>query len=767
MDQHFLDWLSHSDYLQRISKKHGDQLAVLRASYTDSLDILNALILEVQNKAEDFQNLRRLKSCFAYFWSVARLYEQRDAGELSRFQTRFADASIDQALRLVCVETPFASMLKTRVRGEANLDGNWPGLFILGLGKLGACDLNFSSDVDLIAFHDPDLFDVIGGHGKADICHRILKRLTEQLSKEVEGEFIWRVDWRLRPNAGTPQLTQNTEAAESFYFFHSQPWHRLAMVKARVVAGDEEAGNSFLKILKPYIWRRNLDFEMIDEIHRLKLKINREHPSLNRVRKIGELDNLSQVRGFNLKLGRGGIREIEFIANALQLLWGGKKSSLRTPSTVDSLVEIGDLELLDAETTTGLVRSYRYFRWLEDAVQIRDNQQEHIVPYEEQSFLSLCSLLGVEKDNLQQNVGQYRVLVASCFEKILEAKDNGSQEAQDEVQFDWPGELTEEASKIWNDWNSGFSSYGINAQAAIRLVPLRDNLTTTLSDCSGDRSTAVMHLDRFLQSMPKIGQYLRLLAEIPRLAEDVLQPVVAVPFLRNLLEQSPYIIDYLLEPNLRDNEPSRSDGFDAVGDDAAFVLQNSDYEIRLERLRRFVNEQLYGFCLATLRGERSSSELSESLNYLAEYTLHLAIRITNEFFRVDKPPLAVLAMGKLGMQAMAPMSDLDLIFIADPEADYEFSVEYSRRLQHLMSLRTREGVAFEMDMRLRPSGSSGPPTVTLASFENYQNSHAKNWEHIALVASRPVAGAPEICDAIQKIIADVLSRPRDSQQLQV
>ncbi len=734
----------------------------LKNNYKNTLDLLDALVLEAKNPEAilSIQQLRQLKSHFAYYWSAARLFENGSASVLSKIQTEFAEATIQRVLKIACGEKPFDVLVQNR-----NSEDMWPGLFVIALGKLGACDLNFSSDVDLVAFYDADLLEVAAGQGKTDLCHRLLMRVTELLSKEVDGEFIWRVDWRLRPNAASPQLTQAVHVAEEFYYFHSQPWHRLAMLKARVIAGDIERGSRFLDDLKPYVWRQNLDYEMIDEIFRLKAKINNEHPGLSKARQKGYAEDISTPNGFNLKLGRGGIREIEFIANALQLLWGGKKRSVRTASTVEALQALSALQLLDHSSANQLIESYNYFRRVEDAVQVLDNRQEHVIPVDENAYKSLLGLLGTTKEELQKTIAKHRQRVAGSFDELLEQKTDAEPSDQLGMQPEWVNSLSDEARAVWDDWQGGFSLYvGKNADIQ-KLWPLCDQLTKTLCDHRGDRSMALLNLHEFLRSMPNTGQYLRLLAEIPQLAEDVLQPVVDAPFLRGLLRQSPHIIDYLLEPGrLIEAQQDEQLNKSVFAENSRFVMRDSSYEVRLERLRRFVNETLYDFGLAVLRGRWTSRYLSIALNDLAEHTLQLAITITNDFFQIEEAPLAVLAMGKLGMQAMAPMSDLDLIFITEPDADYEFSVTYSRRLQHLMSLKTKEGVAFEMDMRLRPSGGSGPPTLTLASFENYQLNYAKSWEHIALTAGRVVAGSASLSNAISVVRVAALSRSRDRNQ---
>jgi len=219
------------------------------------------------------------------------------------------------------------------------VNGTVTGLFVFGMGKLGGYDLNFSSDVDLVAYYDPELLPVPELLGRSYICQRILLKLTKVLGQGGRSNFIWRVDWRLRPNASANTLAMSTEAAIEYYFYQASPWHRVALMKARVVAGDMQSGAEFMNQLRPFIWRQNLDYRALDELAEIKQRINLEHPALRTQRQWREPIN-DDVNGFNVKLGSGGIREIEFIANALQLIWGGRFIQLREPNTIDALAAL-------------------------------------------------------------------------------------------------------------------------------------------------------------------------------------------------------------------------------------------------------------------------------------------------------------------------------------------------------------------------------------------------------------------------------------------
>ncbi len=754
---------SASTYLRQIEQRYASELAELPAADDVALHTLieqTSLLAADQHIAKA---LRRQKALFAYRWASARLQQTLAFSLLGQLQTLFAEATIDKALKAA-----WNSRQLTKIAPEDKRlgDGTVPGLFILGLGKLGGFDLNFSSDIDLVAFYDAESLPVPSMHGRTDVCSRALKEFTQIISKPIDGEFVWRVDWRLRPNASSMVLTMSTEVANDFYYFHSMPWHRLSMIKARAVAGDTDCGDQFLAELEPYLWRQNLDFQMIDEIQQLKSKINNEHPQLQRSRMSGELANPEIFRGANLKLGRGCIREIEFVANAMQLLWGGKKPLLRNRSTLEVLEQIAAQRLLPEDDARMLAAAYMDLRQLEDAVQILDNQQTQLVPEQEQSLSRLAELTGSEESTLQQKLLQHRKNVIRIFDDLFRIAPGQASRQQnaDEglVTPAWLEGLPARLQEIWQCWAEGFNCYAVSSSQVERVKPLFNKLAHLIDSDGLDRARAIDTIHQFLQAIPRGSQYLRLLVEQPNVANDILRPLLISPHMTLLLEQSPHIVDMLLEPTTATGESDPD-----LTAESEFVTQSPDFEIRLERLRRFVNEQLYANCLHLMQGKTGAEAISRRLTALAEHTLELGVAITNEEMGLESAPIGIVAMGKLGMGAMAPKSDLDLIFVAEDKVDLELASRYASRLQHLMDLRTREGRAYEMDMRLRPSGRSGPVTVSLASFCKHHLENAKTWEHIALCAGRPLAGSPGLLSAIAQLRATVLSRPRDQKQFEL
>ena len=693
--------------------------------------------------------LIQAKSDFNYVWSLAELSQSVPQPELGRWQTTFAEVTIGFALKLSwLLIAPKHKVISQKIIDQ---QGRVPGLFIFGMGKLGGYDLNFSSDVDLVAYFDPRVLAVPDTLGKGYVCHQVIQQLTKILGQGGASHFIWRVDWRLRPNASATTLAMSVDAAEDYYFYRASPWHRLALMKARVVAGDENLGHAFLKTLTPFIWRQNLDFRALDELAEIKQRINLEHPSLRAQRQWVEpiADNIS---GFNVKLGSGGIREIEFIANAQQLLWGGRHYELRTSNTLEALSALSSLGKLPKDVVATLTQAYQYLRRLENAIQMMGNQQTHLIPSSESQQDTLLTLLGVKSwASLLSELNPLRRYVHDHFSQLFAEQVSAHGES-----VVWPTGLSTQADEVVDAWENGFIIYGVSNQIRHRLRPLTLGIARYILQNSGDPSETIVRLHAFFRSLPSGEQYFRLLAESPLLLASIVPPLLHSPAMTTLLKQSPHIIDcYVHEPWVYP-EPF----------DSRFVRQADDYGERLERMRRFVNEHLYQLYLSFLNGTIDADTFQQALSELAEHSLELALSVVAENMNLDYVPITVIGMGKVALGRMSPLSDLDLIFVFDQkQTTLELASRFVSRLQTAISAPMREGILYELDTRLRPSGRSGAPTVRVDRFENHHLERSHTWEHIALAPSRVVAGNRAIEPDFNRIKAKLISRPRNSQQL--
>ncbi|MEP3891048.1 MAG: hypothetical protein ABJN69_11325 [Hellea sp.] len=706
-----------------------------KASARDALDEINTLN---PSDAGTPGKLLELKQRFALGWSALSLGPSPDFKSLGALQSQFAASSIDMALRAAWhIE---GKSLKLKPQPD-----NIPGLFILGLGKLGGLDLNFSSDVDLIAYYDPETLPVSKNMGQSYVINKVLKTMGQILKPRNGVDFIWRVDWRLRPESSASQLSMSINMAQDFYFFRALPWHRLALMKARVIAGDIETGQAFLQNVTPFIWRQNLDFRALDELAHLKSRINLEHPALRQQRAAPQ-PITPGAAGFNVKLGSGGIREIEFIANAQQLVWGGKQYELRTPNTLEALEELAASGHMPKDLSQRLSQSYITLRQLENAIQMLGNEQTHIVPASEHSQQSLLTLLGETNwESFCEPIESIRRFVNAEFGKIFDVEEASSSTSDS---FEANLDALEPAAKdIAQNWLNGFFPRSNNTE---QFQSLGQGLLEGIFSSSVSSNGAIIRVNQFFKALSRSEQYLHLLSRNQKLLDALIPPLLYSPHMTVLLEQSPHIIDVFLSPQ------------DAM--DTGFVFQSHDYETRLERLRRFVNENLFMHYHAFMHEGGTASILQEKLTCLADMTIEAALKIVADDLSLETLPVTVLGLGKMGTSRMAPLSDIDLVFIFDDDADTDMTHKAVRRLRTALTAKLSEGIAYELDMRLRPSGRSGPAAVKLSSFRGHHETRAHNWEHIALAHSRIVAGDKQLGAKTIAVRDEVLATPRDKAQ---
>lgn len=677
----------------------------------------------------------------------------KDIEVIGRSWSRLADHMLDIALKQAWAETPQAN----RFWDASIQSGPVPGLFILGLGKLGGCDLNFSSDVDIVSFYDAETIPVPEHAGRADICARVLRKMTKLLDDRSSGQFVWRVDWRLRPDPSVTNLSMSSAAGENYYFFRAAPWRRLAMLKSRPVAGDKQAANQFLQVLHPFIWRRHLDLRALDEIADMKDRIHAEHPGLESARLLDE--PLEKAENFHLKLGRGGIRDIEFYINAQQLVWGGREKALQTTHTLSALAALVDTGLVEKDHAQQLRAAYKGLRALENRVQYWSDGHQHHLPEDGEQQKWLAEVSGFANwEELTQSLKQWRIIASSAFDALFhdEEERQTPETTNPETANKALEALPEAEQKIAASWTSkAFRPYGIHETNIEGLVKVGGKLQS-IAMVADEPPLAVQHIHQFLLKLPPGGQYLRLFQERPWLVSQVFKPLTGSPAMADLLMQSPHVVDGLVAKPLPETiKPDLKTG-------AAMLAAASRYEGKLEAARAWVNEQLYRGYLATFEERISFAECEIFLTQLAEGAIALTAEVVAKEMGRSDFPLAVLALGKLGMGAMTPRSDLDLIFVAPDDLDMDVANKIASRFVSALTAPMREGRIYETDTRLRPSGRAGPPTLRYSSFHLHQTERSKTWELIAQVPMRVVYGedvlAQKITDTRKTAIATARNR---------
>ena len=702
-------------------------------------------------------------------WSIEQV-----TGALSRF----AEAALDTAL---------AHLLATAAdAGEIGLpDPQNPvhgsGLIVIGMGKLGALELNYSSDIDLIVLFDPNIIDYHDKSGPQRGYVRIVRDLVRMLEERTSDGDVFRTDLRLRPDPDATPVAISVNAAETYYESLGQNWERAAMIKAHPVAGDREAGAAFLDRLIPFVWRRHLDFAAIQDIHSIKRQIHAH---------MGHHD--IALFGHNIKLGRGGIREIEFFAQTQQLIWGGRDRTLRVLATCDALGALAKAGRIEAQVAVDLSNAYRYLRRVEHRLQIVDDRQTHELPVDQTDMAGFACFLGYDDsgrfaDDLTAEIQLVEDHYARLFEDEPELGGGAGNLVFTGAEDD-PGTLDNlmamgfcegaAISEVVRGWHRGRVRAMRSTRARELLTELMPNLLDALAK-TVDPDSAFMRFNDFLANLPAGVQLFSLFHENRGLLNLVAEIMGSAPRLAQHLACKPALLDAVLTNRFCEPLP---DAPALRADLATELVAARDFQDELDISRRWVHDRNFQVGLQTLRNAARGNSGALALSNIADAVLaELAPRVEAEFARahgaVPCGGLAVLAYGKLGGREMTVESDLDLVFIYQatdlnvpsdgerPLTAARYYARLSQRLLNALSAPTSEGVLYEIDMRLRPSGHAGPVASEVSAFESYQRDSAWTWEHMALTRARIVCGPPALTRRIESAIRQRLTARRDAVAL--
>ncbi|MBT7032117.1 MAG: bifunctional [glutamine synthetase] adenylyltransferase/[glutamine synthetase]-adenylyl-L-tyrosine phosphorylase, partial [Rhodospirillaceae bacterium] len=658
------------------------------------------------------------------------------------------------------------------------------GLIVLGLGKLGARELNYSSDIDLIILFDPGAV----ASGQPDRLQqnfaRLARDLVNILTERTEDGYVFRTDIRLRPDPSSTPPAISVLAAEAYYESVGQNWERAAMIKARQIAGDRDAGEKFRKKLLPFIWRKNLDFAAIRDVHSIKRQINAHRGG-------GEI----AIEGHDVKIGRGGIREVEFFAQTQQLIWGGRNPNLRNRSTCAALALLAEAALISNEAAAELTETYWYLRRVEHHLQMIDDQQTHALPKNEEGVAALAAFLGYAEAgafrtdilfHLRRVEGHY----AALFE---EAPDlSGGAEIAGNLIFtgsdDDPDTLNTletlgyreprgVASRI-RGWHRGRSRATRTERARQILTELMPAILAAFAG-TPDPDGAFSRFDDFVARLPGGVQLFSMFHANPRLLELVAEIMGGAPKLAEHLERNPAALESVLSPDFFEPPPTASVMNEAL---AAQLGSAKDFEDVLDICRRWANDAKLQVGVQSLRHLISWDIAGNSLSDIAQTVItQLSQKVADEFaFKHGHVPgnqWAIVALGKLGGREMTPASDMDLIFIYDHKegtaaSDGPTPIDPSRyyarlcqRLINAITAPTAEGRLYEVDMRLRPSGNAGPIASHITAFTKYHEESAWTWEHMALARGRVLCGDAALTAKIERVAEAALQAERDPAKL--
>ncbi len=718
--------------------------------------------------------LRRLKREAHFLIALAELAAAADTATSVRRLSDLADACTCAAVEFLLREAHGQGKLRLPQPENPSEGSGW---ILLGMGKLGAHELNFSSDIDLVVFFDPEAPAVPEPYEAADLFARLTRRLVRILQDRTEHGYVFRTDLRLRPDPGSTPLAIPVKAALIYYEARGQNWERAAMIKARPVAGDLKAGAAFLKELQPYVWRKYMDFAAIADVHSIKRQIH-AHKGHGQI----------AVKGHNVKLGRGGIREIEFFVQTQQLIAGGRFPELRGSETVPMLAQLAARGWITADARDALTQQYWFLRRVEHAIQMVADEQLHTLPEDDEGLERIAHMLGfadreafsaVFRASLQQVERHY----AALFETAPELSSGvgnlvftGDVDDPDTLQtlhtlgFQRPSDIC----RVIRSWHFGRYRATQSAEARERLT----ELTPALLEAFGKThraDEALMRFDELLAGLPAGIQLFSLLQSNPALLRLLATIMGAAPKLAAIVTRRPHVFDGLLDPGLLSELPDREYLATRL---KVFLEAAKTYEDILDRLRIFAAEQKFLIGVRLLTGSIDAARAGKAFSDLADLTIGSALDAVIEEFavrhgRVKGGRAAILGMGKLGSRELTAGSDVDLILLYDHDADADESdgekplapshyyARLTQRLIAAVSAPTAEGVLYELDLRLRPSGNKGPVATHIDAFRKYQREDAWTWEHMALTRARAVAGDPVLCQAVEAEVATVIAMERN------
>jgi glutamate-ammonia-ligase adenylyltransferase len=731
------------------------------------------------SRADAMRLLREMKAEAALLIALADIGGLWEVMRVTRALTDVADTAVGAAVRHLLAGAARSGQL-------APVDPDRPevgsGYIVLAMGKMGGGELNYSSDIDLIVFFDPAAPALTTGVEAGGVYVRLTRQLVKMLQERTVEGYVFRVDLRLRPDPSATQIAVSVPAGLDYYESRGQNWERAAMIKARACAGDIAAGKTMLAELSPFVWRKYLDFAALGDIHEMKRQIQayRGH---------GEV----AVEGHNIKLGRGGIREIEFFVQTQQLIAGGRHPQLRGPETLATLRALSEGGWIDAAARDDLERAYLFLRTVEHRLQMVADEQTHTLPSTRAELDAFAHFLGYsDRDAFAQVLLGHLQAVQAHYVRLFEdaparaaerrglvfPRDADAHETLDKLNamgFRQPLE----ASATVRRWLAG-APRALRGPAArsvfAELVPLLiDHVARAESP-----DAALVAFDRFLGNLHGGVRLFSLLRQNPDLVALVARVLGTAPRLADILAQHPQVMDTLIDSAFFGALPGPEK---LEGSLSVSLAQSESYEDFLDRVRLFGQEQIFLIGARILSGTVSAQQAGEAFAGLADTVVRALHPRVGLMFQsthgvVPGGGSAVLAMGKLGGREMTAASDLDLIVVYDfdeahPESDgarplhaAPYFARFTQRLVNAMTTRTNCGRLYDVDMRLRPSGRSGPVATSLAAFADYQHNDAWTWEHMALTRARVVsASSPALAARVEAVIREVLCTARDADMV--
>jgi glutamate-ammonia-ligase adenylyltransferase len=716
--------------------------------------------------AAQMKALREAKADAALALAFAEIGEALTTMEAARLWSDFADAAIGAATR--------AALKGLQRSGFTPADPARPeegsGLAVIAMGKLGAMELNFSSDIDLVILFDSDGAAFGGEARKLGVA--AAKAIVKLLNDQTADGYVFRTDLRLRPDPGVSAAAVSVNAAEAYYQSFGQNWERAAFIKARACAGDIPLGGDFIERLRPFIWRKYLDFAQIDDIHAI----------LRQIRAVKGLDE-RQVRGADLKRGPGGIREIEFFAQGQQLIGGGKNASLRARPTLAALQALAGAGVIEADAAEGLSEQYRYLRRVEHRLQMVADEQTHRIPDDDDGLARLAAFLGEDgaaafEARLLASFRTVRDLTAPFYERKrvggapdaahlnFDGVDNhpDTMAALASMGFERPAQVLDAIRR----WRAGETRATRSERSRTLVAQMTPSLLAALAR-AGAPDEAFAAFDSFVRSLPSGVQIFALLVNRPEVFDRLIRIMTASPFLARETAKKPHLVEALLESRWPEPAPTREGLAARLG---VRLAAAQGYEGALNAVRRWASEENFAVAAQLLIEAIAPGDAGARFTLVAEAAIDAALEAaraeTERLYGPAGVEVAVVALGRLGARAMTAASDVDLMVIYDAPSEgaggldaVTWASRLVRRFLAAIATPTEEGVLYDVDMQLRPSGAKGPAAVSLSAFRNYHAGEAWTWEKMALVKARVIAGSGSLRPVVAAEIERILREPRD------
>ncbi|GLH78998.1 glutamate-ammonia-ligase adenylyltransferase [Bradyrhizobium sp. SSBR45G] len=732
-------------------------------------------VFAATSEAEVMRLLRLLKAEAALLIALCDIGGVWPVMQVTAGLTDVAVSSVQMALRYLLRQEAARGRLSPPDAGDPE---QGCGLFVLAMGKMGAGELNYSSDIDLIVFFDPETNSLARDIEPQPFFVRVTQALARLLQSRTADGYVFRVDLRLRPDPASTQVAMSTEAALHYYEREGRTWERAAMIKARICAGDVAVGEAMLADLSPFVWRKHLDFQALTDVHDMKrqMQVYRGHSEI-------------AVEGHNVKVGRGGIREIEFFAQTQQLIAGGRHPELRVRPTLQALDVLTASKWITEQARDELSVAYQFLRRVEHRLQMMADEQIHSLPDDVDGVGRFACFFGYEsRECFAIDLLLHLNIVQGHYARLFEGDPTGTVSLPAVNYGAGPDEprLMEHlvalgfrdplmVAKTLQQWLAGEYRVFRTETTRSAFTEFLPALIVGLAHAD-EPDRAVVAFDRFLQALQLGGRLITLLGQNRDLVALVALVLGAAPRLGDMLARQPRLMDGLIDPRFFGAIPDRRELSQRL---AATLADAGTYEEFLDRLRMFGQESLFLIGTRILSGTVSAQQAATAFADVAEGIVHTVHDLVTERFvaqhgRIKGQETAIIAMGRLGAREMTASSDLDLILLYDfdaddPDSDGERSLQgahyfarFTQRLISAFTSRTNYGVLYDIDMRLRPSGRAGPLASHIDSFAHYQEQEAWTWEHMALTRARVISASPAFRARIEAIIQTALRRARDA-----